>query len=376
MGGKLTLIGYDRYTNNYTMRKVHSFKDWCKINEGGWSTTATQDTVLTPKLLKIADETTLRFEKDFNKYLKNVGLPEVDFIKPIGSGSWYEDDIINQPDKVYGDIDYMVSYPLLGISSEERKDEIETNKTYNSEMLKFVQTSNLPYIDEKETSGSSSPGVVRLMLKLEFEGKGVVVQVDIVVTFGPYEEWSIARYTPIRNVKGFVSGKIYKSLGDALGISIQERGVRAKFQGNVLAPWNKRAGVQEKAITMNFGTFLKDIADFFYKYEGGDGEGNLDAYLKMVPGLDGNKLSIEGMCKGIRALANTLEANGTFGNTLKYNNAQEFLNQFVRNYDTQMMEVYNAKKFEKAASPTAHAAVAKVRSLITEYVGKVKYLLK
>jgi len=100
--------------------------------------------------LKLLTKLLLRFEKDFNKYLKNVGLPEVDFIKPIGSGSWYEDDIINQPDKVYGDIDYMVSYPLLGISSEERKDEIETNKTYNSEMLKFVQTSNLPYIDEKK----------------------------------------------------------------------------------------------------------------------------------------------------------------------------------------------------------------------------------
>jgi len=357
------------------MPRLLNFADWCQLNEGGWSTTATQDTILTPKLLKVADETTLRFQKDFNKYLKTTGLPEVNFIKPIGSGSWYEDDIINQPDKVYGDIDYMVSYPLLGISTDQRKDEIETNKTYNSEMLKFVQTVNLPYINEKETSASSSPGVVRLMLNLEFEGKAVVVQVDVVVTFAPYEEWSIARYTPIRNVKGFVSGKVYKALADALGISIQERGVRAKFQGDVLAPWTKRAGVQDKVITMNFGTFLRDIADFFYRYEGGEGEGNLDAHLKSNPGLDGNKLSIEGMCKGIRALANSLEANGTFTKTLKYRNAQDFLNQFIKNYEREMMDTYNAKKFDKAATPAAHAAVAKVRSLIIEYIGKVKSLL-
>jgi len=358
------------------MSRILNYDAWLVVNEGGWSTTATQDTVLTPKLLKVADETTLKFEKDFNKYLKETGLPEVDFLKPIGSGSWYEDDIINQPDKVYGDIDYMVSYPLLGISPEQRKDEIETNKTYNSEMLKFVQTTNLPYINEKETSASSSPGVVRLMLNLEFEGKDVVVQVDIVVTYGPYEEWSIARYTPIRNVKGFVTGKMYKSLADALGISIQERGVRAKFQGDVLAPWNKRAGVQEKVITMNFGTFLKDIADFFYKYEGGEGEGKLDAHLKNTPGLDANKLSAEGICSGIRSLANTLEANGTFGNTLKYKNSQEFLNQFVKNFDSEMMDVYNAKKFDKAATPTAHAAVKKVQNLVIEYIDKVKTLLK
>ena len=88
-------------------RKIISLNEF--LNEGGWSSTKTQETKLTPKVLKAVDEQIKEFDKEFNVHLKSAGLPSLKFIKAIGSGSWYEDDLINQPDKIYGDIDYLVS---------------------------------------------------------------------------------------------------------------------------------------------------------------------------------------------------------------------------------------------------------------------------
>lgn len=354
------------------MIHVHNFATWLHLNEGGWSSTLTQDTVLTPKILKAADNATREFAVEFNKHLNQIGLPSLKFIRPVGSGTWYEQDLIDQPDKTYGDIDYMVSYPLLGISSEERKDEIESVKTYNGELLKFVYMGKTPKVNPDETEKISSLNSVKLMLNLEVDGEPAWVQVDMVVTYGKYEEWSLARFTPIRDVKGFVIGKMYKALADTLGLSIQERGVRAKFSGELLAQWNKRAGVEERAISMNFGTFLRDIAEFFYKYKGGSGDANIDDYLKKNPGLDPNSLSIEGITTGIKALAKTLETNGLFGTTLQYRNAQDFLNQVAKNYEEGMMLNYNASKYDKASTPAAHAAVQRVRNLIIDYIGLAK----
>jgi hypothetical protein len=179
----------------------------------------------------------------------------------------------------------------------------------------------------------------------------------------------------VHNVKGFIVGNLYKALSDALGLSIQSRGVRAKFNGELLAPWSKRAGVQEKAISLDFGTFLRDIAEFFHRYEGGPGDAKISDYLKKQPGLDANSLSVDGIAAGIKALAETLEANGLFGKTLKYRNAQDFVNQVAKNYEDAMMVTYNAKKFDKAETPAAHAAVQKTRNLIEEYIAKVKQAL-
>jgi len=357
------------------MAHILNFSSWLRLNEGGWSSTLTQNTTLTPKVLKAADDATREFATAFNSYLKGIGLPEIKFIRPVGSGTWYEQDLIDQPDKTYGDIDYMVSYPLLGVYPEERKDEIESVKTYNEELLRFIYMGKTPKVNPGETEQISNASSVKLMLELDVDGEPAWVQVDMVVTHGPYEEWSLARFTPIRNVKGFVVGSLYKALSDALGLSIQSRGVRAKFNGELLAPWSKRAGVQEKAISLDFRTFLKDIVEFFHRYEGGSGDAKISDYLKKQPGLDANSLSIDGIAAGIRALAETLEANGLFGKTLNYRDAQDFVNQVVKNYEEAMMVTYNAKKFDKAETPAAHAAVQKTRNLIEEYIAKVKHAL-
>ena len=203
------------------------------------------------------------------------------------------------------------------------------------------------------------------------------VQVDLVVTHKDYSAWSVFRLTPIRNVKGFVLGNLYSSFGEVLDISIQPRGVRAKFEGEIMQPYSKRANVEERVISADAKTFMDDIAKFFwFQSQGAEGKPYEPApSLKNWSGVDPNNPKIEDFCQGIRGVAETLEKLGEFGTTLKYRSASEFLKAVIDQYEKKMMKQYNDSKFNKAESPEAKATVEKIRKMITEYVSKAKSLL-
>jgi hypothetical protein len=50
-------------------------------------------------------------ESEFTSHLSEIGLPPADFLRPIGSGTWWKEDVEGQPEKTYGDVDFLVSYP-------------------------------------------------------------------------------------------------------------------------------------------------------------------------------------------------------------------------------------------------------------------------
>ena len=355
-------------------RKIISLNEF--LNEGGWSSTKTQETKLTPKVLKAVDKQIKEFDKEFNVHLKSAGLPLLKFIKAIGSGSWYEDDLINQPDKIYGDIDYLVSYPLLQIETKgSRKDEVASIKTYNGELFRFLEMSNLSYVDAGETYNMSSLGSVKILFKVEVDGNLEHIQADMVTTHPPYEEWALQRYTPMRDVKGFVLGKMYSTLAGNLGLSIQDRGVRGKFKGDVLSQWSKRSGVEEKVISLDFNNFLHDIAVFFFEYLKKEGDMKPSKGLEKYKGVEVKGLDMPRMVEAIKGLADTLEDNGLFGDLLNFKNADDFMNSIASEYRTSMMITYNASKFNKADTPAAHAAVQKARNLIDDYIKIVDDLI-
>ena len=349
------------------MKRIKLFEQF--INEGGWSSTKTQQTKLTPAVLKATNTKIKEFEKDFNSHLESVGLPTMNFIRAIGSGTWYEDDVLNNPDKIYGDIDYLVSYPLLHIAKpDSRKDEVESIKTYNGELFNFIESAGLTYIDVDETKGMSSLNSVKLLFIVEIDNKPEYIQADVVITHPPYEEWALNRYTPIRNVKGFVLGNMYSSLATSLGLSIQDRGVRGKFNKGILMPWSKRAGVEEKVISMDFNNFLHDIAQFFFDYMEKEGTMKPSKTLDKYRGINVDGLSMEDMAKAIRGLAETLEDNNLFGDILDYKDTDDFLKKVSTEYSSSMMKMYNASKFNKAETPAAIATVTKIRRLIDNYI--------
>jgi|688.fasta_scaffold213016_3 hypothetical protein len=354
---------------------VKLFENWL-LTEGGWATTKTQGTAIKPKIIADAVKKMNLIAQEFAVHCKKIELPPLDFTKPIGSGSWYEDDIESQPDKVYGDVDFMISYPVLELTNKDRRsDEIASTKLYNKELLDFLKNQRYSFIDIAETMTVSSDVSIKFIMAVETaEGEGWI-QVDLVVTHGEYKEWAIFRMTPIRNVKGFVLGNLYSSFGEVLEISIQPRGVRAKFSGTAMVAYSKRAGVEEKLLTANIDTFMHDIARFFWEQSGTDKPYEESPKLKSWKGINPQNPRFEDLCDGIIGVAQTLEQLGEFGPVIKYKNASELLDAVKKRYIEKMETAANAEKLNKAGTPAAQAAADKLRNFVKEYIEKINKLL-
>jgi hypothetical protein len=353
---------------------IKLFEQW--LMEGGWATTKTQSTLIKPKIIADGVKKLQIIGKEFADHCKGLELPALDFSKPIGSGTWYEDDIVSQPDKVYGDIDFMVSYPTLELGGkDERANEIATVKLYNNEMLSFLKSKSYAFIDYDETAAVSEPSSLKLIMQVETpEGEGWI-QVDMVVTHSGYKEWAIFRMTPIRNVKGFVLGNLYSAFGEVLELSIQPRGVRAKFAGTAMASYSKRAGVEDRLVTANISTFMHDIAKFFWEQSGTNKPYAESASLSSWKGINPADPKFEDLCDGIVAVAQTLEQLGEFGTVIKYNSAKALLDAVKARYIEKMETAANSSKFDKITTPAAQVAADKVKTLVADYTSKIKQLL-
>jgi hypothetical protein len=353
---------------------VRLYENW--LAEGGWASVKTQSTLIKPKIIADGVKKLQIIGSEFAAHCKTIELPPLDFSKPIGSGTWYEDDIISQPDKVYGDIDFMVAYPTLDLTGkDERSNEIATVKLYNNELLDFLSKKSYSFIDIEESRKISDPSSVKLIMKVATpEGDGWI-QVDMVVTHTGYKDWAIFRMTPIRNVKGFVLGNLYSSFGEVLEISIQPRGIRAKFGGTQMVSYSKRAGVEDRLITKDINTFMVDIAKFFWQESGTEKEFNPSQSLKSWKGIDPSNPRFEDLCDGIRAVADTLEQLGEFGTVIKYKSGAELLDAVRNRYIDKMYTAANSSKLDKITTPAAQAAADKLRAFVDEYVQKVKSML-
>jgi hypothetical protein len=354
------------------MRNLLTYEQF--LFEGGWSTDKTQGTVITPNVIAEIVKHIRTISEKFNRHLETKALPPLDFSQPIGSGTWWESDVKEFPDKTYGDVDFMVSYPVIKLTDKgERADEIATVKLYNEILLDWIDSSKLSFVDPKGTREISTPDSVKLLVSLS---ENRYVQVDMVVTHTEYKEWAIFRFTPERNVKGFVNGKLYTALGNLLEITIQPRGVRAKFIGDIMVPFSKRAGATEKLISLSAQTFITDIAKFFWEQKGTDKPFQPSESLQRWKGINPSNPTFKDICEGIKALAETLEGMGEFGTVLKYKNADEFIKAFVKQYVDVMNGTANSTKFAKAKTPEAFAAIEKIRGLIKKYTALAEeYLL-
>lgn len=344
------------------------------INEGGWASVKTQHTILTPGLIKQIVPIVNQLGIEFNKHLKGIDLPEIKILRPVGSGTWWEDDLITQPEKVYGDVDFMVSYPVLPIGGDERKDEIETVKLYNAEFFKWLEKEKPDNIDIEESREMSSSTSVKLLLTTQFNNQQMWVQIDLVVTHHSYADWALFRYTPVRNIKGFVLGNLYSAFGSVLDLSIQSRGIRAKFIKDVMVSQLKRKDVTEKLVSANITTFMNDIANFFWQQSGTDQIYQPSKRLLNWK-IDPTQPTLESLIDGIKGVAETLENLGEFGTIIKYKSAEELLKAVAEEYEDKMLKTYNASKFEKAETPEAKQTVDKIRILIEDSIQLVKKLL-
>jgi len=351
------------------LKNIKSFTDFLQINEmGGWATTKTQGTKITPAVLQEAIGVLENIFDDFNQWAQAHGFDSLTVVGPGGSGVYFKKDLEENPEKAYGDVDIIVMYPLT--EPQGRQAEIDTLKKYNGLFLQWLAKTTRPDLDKEETSAISE-GTLKLVINL----KDGPVQVDIISTFNYSSDWAKARYTPIRGIKGFVVGFLYQAFGNALDVSVTDRGVVAKIKGGELVNPLLRKGVEERIVTRDFNRFISQLAEFTDEFTRGEKRAvQLDQYLQQHPGIDVTALSLEQICNGILGFARTLEQNGTFElPKSKYQNSQEFLQEVVNIYKIKIDKHTSSSKYNKAETDLAHQQRAKVMSdaeTAFEYVSK------
>lgn len=310
------------------------------VLEGGWASAKTQGTVITPALLKqVVEYLSQDLEPRMNQYFQDRGIPQIRFGRPVGSGSYYKRHLESNPNKTYGDID--IQFIVKEIPSKSKSE----NQTWYQNAVKQFGDSSGAY----ETENGKN---------IVFEiGRGQWVQVDLVMLFEQFVEWSDI-FTPPEGVKGVLSASLYSALAEALNISISDVGVQAKLINGSIVPFSKQKGVEVVTISTSKRDWAVDIAKYL-------GARELDPVLEQYPGLK-QEASIEQIVGSIIGLARTLELNGRLaasGNS--YASAADLLRRIQEIYLNKIQKVVNSTKFEKAASPEAQQLAQETKQLLS-----------
>jgi hypothetical protein len=288
---------------------------------------------LTPSVVGSAVKVYEDVIKKWNSYLSNIGEKEVRALRPTGSVSYYSQDISDNADISYGDIDYLVEIPsdFSGAGeSDRRKADRDQHRKYEDLFVNFLKSYPPETVDVESTLSGGTPFMVMIRLPDK-----TLVQVDTVVTFPRYADWMTGRYTPERGIKGYTIGNLYKALGDYLVMSIGTDGVivRSKMGERVPGKFSRSRGVETENITTSIRTFLSDIA----KYLIGESEITEDQMLIDNPGVNPENVTISSLAKGIVGLARTLENHGVY-------NASEMLQSVLSNYRESLAKNIESKR--------------------------------
>ena len=314
------------------------------IYEGGWDTTHTQGTVITPPVVRAALATMQQFTADFNEFLKaNNAHGPIKMGRPTGSTAHHETDAADPTtqDKVYGDIDLQMVGPEL-----ETTTQTQYTNYWNGLVNQWLSHSKPPYIHSMESIGHPIIAV----------GRDAFVQVDLMWHPSNIADWGAARVTPERGVKGLLHGNMFSVLGQLLDMSIQHAGVQLKTVDGEHVPFSKQKGTKVVTLSTNPGNFIMDIMNYEAQQAGIE-KPQIDPLLKQNPGTDAANPKIEKMVRGVQGLARSFESNGMFGqgDLRNFTSAEDFMRKFEARYeDKAFAEIASAKR-DKASTPQAIA---------------------
>jgi len=337
------------------------------IREGGWDTTATQGTVITPAVVKTALSITQQFVNDFNRWLKQKDLGPVEMGKPTGSSAHHAADSKDDPTKVYGDVDLqMIAPPVEGVSYGQ------FTAHWNKLADEFVKQVRPAYVHNVE----SKPGHPIVQIS-----KDSYVQVDFMWHEERLRDWGASRVTPERGLKGSLYGNMFSTFGEVMDMSIQHAGVQLKVVDNQRVPFSKQKDTQLITVTINPKTWIYDI--FRYEYQDSkrkpfDDSVDIDPLLKQFPGTDTSDPKVEVLVRGVQGFARSCELNDMFGqgDLAKFSSADDFLNKFLARYEEKAMIDLQAKKRDKATTPEAQARAAADKDKILKGLEKVKGMFR
>ena len=307
------------------MKKYKSWQSFL-LNEGGIKSAKTNAN-LTPEIVIRAIDVYKRVVADFNSWLDTMGEPPIRSVKPVGSVSYAQKDLQDKKGVIYGDVDYLVEFPVSPISrggyTETRKAENLAKRKYRNLFAQFLSSSSVtPEIDVEETL---KDGGDPLMVILEAH-PGILVQVDTVITFPDYADWMTVRYTPQRGLKGYTMGKLYKALGDVFPVTIGTEGIVARTRNGKLVSGRVRKDVELEIVSKSPKTFLIDLARYVSK----DDNISIHPDLAKHGGMTG-EITLEKLARGIKGFALTLDTAGIM-------RTEDLLAKVLSNYEEGLEE--------------------------------------
>jgi hypothetical protein len=312
------------------------------IYEGGWDTTATQSTVITPSTVKTALSEIQKLVNGFNQFLNSKGISPIRIGSPTGSSAYHN---VDPEDKIYGDIDLQIVVPEL--PELENKTTSQIQGYWHKLIDEYIKTNNLNFIHSDSTPGHPIVSI----------GNDKWVQVDLMPHPERLEKWGRYRVTPERGMKGLLMGNMFSVLGELLKMSIQHSGVQFKVRDKVKLPYTAtRKDYELVTLSTNIEQFVMDI--FKHQAEELDIKNpQIDPLLKSNPGVNIKEIKIQTMANAIKGLANSFAMNDMYrkGDLSEYSDAEDFINKFKEIYIQKAEKDISSTKRDKAETPEARA---------------------
>ena len=325
---------YRAQGNNAQAWKLVQQVTGVKLQEGGWASEKTQNTVITPGFVVKVRQVLAVFEKELNAFLASQNIPPIGIGHPVGSGTYYERDLKINPTREYGDIDVSFYIPRMpGMTNNQ------ANQLFADQVLKFCDS----HPERYDTANGKN---VIVQIGQDF------VQVDLVTSYFDMKDWG-AVLAPEYNIKGVLCASLYSALAEAMGISIGAHGVQAKTVNGELVPFRTVKGAELHTISSNRDSWAVDIAKFF-------GAKKISPLLAKYPGLMG-EVKVADIVNSIKGIASSL-------------NRPEIIEDAKRIYLEKISKVANSSKFDKAQTPQAVEKAEHTKELLSSKSAQIASL--
>lgn len=303
------------------------------ITEGGWASTQTQETKITPALVKHMVGVYNKFIMAFNQFLKIKDVPLVEPGHPVGSSFYYQRDLVDNPEKEYGDIDIQFRVPRISGMSEA------ANEAMYSVLVKEFLESN--------RTATTNNGV-----NVIFQVGNDYVQIDLVSIFGDRVDWARA-LVPERGIKGVVGASLYSALAEVLNLSISSRGIQIKLRDGQPVSFRQSKNVSLDSVSTSAEGWAVDILNYFYHLQARNGTALVGPALKANPGTNPDEIKISDIAAAVRALGKSFELNKMWGGTglLTINSYDEYMDKIRTVYKYKLTDKLSDPKFDKATTP-------------------------
>lgn len=327
------------------------------IIEGGWATTVTQGTVISPSVVKKVLSLMDQFVNDFNSWLAQKELGPIQLGKPTGSTAYHD---VDPEDKVYGDIDLQMIAPQYEEGSQSKH-----GAFWNKLAQQYIQERKPKFVHPTESTLGHP--IIEI-------APGKYVQLDFMWHTPELSDWGAARVTPEHNVKGLLTGNMYSVLGEILDMSIQHAGVQLKTINGEIVPFSKQKGTELATVTKDPSNFIIDTFKFFADRQGIKNP-KISDRLENNPGTDVKNVTISRLVNGIKGFAESVEMNGMFGkgDLSKFQNKEDFISRFVNRYNEKAEIEMSSAKRDKATTPDAieraKADIEKVKTGLNMVMG-------